>query len=159
MHTVIYRRSEPPVVYEHAKEPSRWWELLHSDSHKFLMSAVPDEDRGRSPERRPRFTTSAQSQSGGVRSPHKGRRASSAPPAMRLSDLLVESSALKSSSLASTNKVPRWASKSLAEFICATQSSGPSLFPADPKQRRNSLKRQLPRPSSFSVQDPPYAVH
>ena len=151
----------------HTYEPSRFWELLHSDSHKYLMSAVPDDDRGRSvsPSR-----NKYRKKWGQRSAPRSGahQRSSSAPPSMRLSDLLIESTAapavIRQQSIhhpAATGVTKRWATKSLAEFISAVQAqeNNPSVFPSEPAHRKNSMKRQIMKAGSFSISDPPYAIN
>ena len=148
------------VIHDHTFEPSKFWELGHSDSHLHLMSAIPDMDRGRSvsPTNRTRW---------GARSPKRGKRSTSAPP-VKLSDLLVESSFLKSGSMISgltksensRYKATRWANRSLADFISITTAAGSESshpFPSDPARRKNSLKRMVLPPST--TMDPPFAVN
>ena len=148
------------VIHEHTYQPSKFWELNHSDSHLHLMSAVPDFDRGSSisPTNRVRW---------GARSPKRGKRSTSAPP-VKLSDLLVESSFLKSGSMisgitrsdSSRYRATRWANRSLADFISVTTAGGSETshpFPSDPTRRKNSLKRMVIPPSTTMA--PPFAVN
>jgi hypothetical protein len=131
--------------------------LTHSDSHKYLMSTVPEQSRGRS-------VSPMHKTLWGQRSARRGQQRSSSAPPVKVSDLLVESGMMAKSgsgSVASSRQpAMRWASRSLADFINSASGAGSEAshhaHSADPVRRKNSLKRQVLPPSTAMA--PPFAI-
>lgn len=135
-----YCRRAPIVLQEHTFEPSKFWAMKHDTHSSDLRSAMPEE-RGRSgsPSSRHKW---------GKPTARRGKRSSSAPAAVKLSDLLVESSILKSlaANVAQVHP-PKWASRTLAEFIMTSQPMAAgqqtlgSFVPGLAQSKKTSLKK------------------